>query len=230
MTRFTIKLRSIARRFGLLALIRPLFRNRSYEEEFGNAMLGEVRTGDVVWDVGANVGFYTRKFIDKVGPSGNVVAFEPAPSCFEILRQACGSGTLVNAALSDHAGNGFMEVFDQPQSGTHHLVAQPAPNSVPIKIIAGDEYEGPAPNVMKIDVEGFEGEVLEGMPRILADSRLRAIFLEVHFALLEQRGKGDAPLHIEQKLRSLGFQIKWLSDRSHLQALRHNQETNGSTD
>ena len=68
------------------------------------------------------------------------------------------------------------------------------------------------------------------MPRILADSRLRAIFLEVHFALLEQRGKGDAPLHIEQKLRSLGFQIKWLSDRSHLQALRHNQENDGSTD
>lgn len=70
MTRLGIKLRSIARRVGLLALIQPMFRGRTYEEEFGNAMLGEVRPGDVVWDVGANVGLYTRKFIDKVGPSG----------------------------------------------------------------------------------------------------------------------------------------------------------------
>jgi FkbM family methyltransferase len=228
MTRFGIKLRSLARRVGLLALIQPMFRGRTYEEEFGNAMLGEVRPGDVVWDVGANVGLYTRKFIDKVGPSGKVVAFEPAPTCFEILRRECASGTLVNAALSDRAGAGFMEVFDQPQSGTHHLVSEPAPNSVPIKIIAGDEYPGPTPNVVKIDVEGFEDEVLAGMPRILADPRLRAIFLEVHFALLEQRGKAEAPIQIERKLRSLGFQLKWLRDRSHLQALRYRQENHGS--
>jgi hypothetical protein len=79
---------------------------------------------------------------------------------------------------------------------------------------------------MKIDVEGFEDEVLEGMPRVLADPRLRAIFLEVHFKLLEQRGKAEAPIHIERMLQSLGFNTRWFKDRSHLQALRY-QEDNG---
>ena len=73
---------------------------------------------------------------------------------------------------------------------------------------------------MKIDVEGFEDEVLAGMSRTLADHQQRAIFPGIHFALLEQRGKPMAPMHIEHKLQALGFQTSWFRDRSHLKALR----------
>ncbi|NEQ84963.1 MAG: FkbM family methyltransferase [Moorea sp. SIO2I5] len=41
------------------------------------------------------------------------------------------------------------------------------------------------PNILKIDVEGFEIEVLKGMQTVLASSTLRAVFIEVHFKLLE---------------------------------------------
>ena len=216
----TIKARSILRRVGLLALVQRMRPGRLYEDEFGKALLNEVRPGDVVWDVGANVGFYTRRFLDRVGPTGSVVAFEPVPACYEILRRDCASAILVNTALSDHKGEGFIEAHIEPRNGTHHIVAQPTPTAVPIRLMAGDEYEGPRPNVMKIDVEGFEDEVLAGIQRILADRQLRAIFLEVHFALLEQRGKAMAPLLIERKLRTLGFLTSWFRDRSHLKALR----------
>src|SRR5208337_2172509 len=95
------------------------------------------------------------------------------------------------------------------RNGSHRLVSEPTDCSSPVRIIRGDEYDGPRPNVMKIDVEGFEEEVLTGMPRVLADPRLRAIFLEVHFALLEQRGKTTAPLRIERTLREYKFRTKW---------------------
>jgi FkbM family methyltransferase len=219
----TIKARSAARRIGILPLIQRLRSNAPYEHEFGAAMLGAILPGDVVWDVGANIGLYTRQFIDRVGPSGTVIAFEPEPACYEILRQECAGATLANVALGERAGSGFIEFHIEPRNGSHRLVNEPNDSSRPVRIIRGDEYDGPCPNLMKIDVEGFEEEVLMGMPRILADSRLREIFLEVHFAQLEQRGRATAPLRIEKTLETNSFRLKWFRDRSHLRAIRHAQ-------
>jgi hypothetical protein len=71
---------------------------------------------------------------------------------------------------------------------------------------------------VKIDVEGFEPEVIRGMPNVLRS--VRAAFVEVHFAILENRGMLQAPSDIVAELRSLGFTtIKWV-DASHIMALR----------
>jgi len=221
MNALTIKARSAARRIGLLPLIQRLRSNGPYEREFGLALLGAIRPGDVVWDVGANIGLYTRQFIERAGSSGKVIAFEPEPACYEILRRGCAQATLVNVALGERAERGFIEFHNEPGNGSHCIVSQPNDSSNPVTIVRGDDYDGPCPNVMKIDVEGFEEEVLMGMPRILANLRLREIFLEVHFAQLEQRGKATAPLRIEKMLREHKFRTKWFRDRSHLQAIRH---------
>ena len=72
---------------------------------------------------------------------------------------------------------------------------------------------GPVPNVMKIDVEGFEDEVLAGMPRILADRHLRAIFLESSFRVAgAARQGGSADSHSSESCDrsdsiSNGFEI-----------------------
>ena len=62
-----IKLRSIARRIGLTRAIVRIRGEAQYEERFSNAMLSAIYPGAVVWDVGANVGFYSAKFSDRVG-------------------------------------------------------------------------------------------------------------------------------------------------------------------
>lgn len=49
-------------------------------------MFEAIKPGDVIWDVGANVGYYTRKFSDSVGPAGQVFAFEPFPATAARLR------------------------------------------------------------------------------------------------------------------------------------------------
>jgi Methyltransferase FkbM domain len=52
----------------------------------------------------------------------------------------------------------------------------------------------PMPNVVKIDVEGYEPEVINGMPNIL--SNVRAAFIEVHFSILESKGMLQHPAAI----------------------------------
>jgi hypothetical protein len=75
------------------------------------------------------------------------------------------------------------------------------------------------PNLIKIDVEGHEGAVMDGMDGLLADRRLRCIGIEVHFGLLDERGEGGRPKSIEQTLIQHGFKVRW-TDRSHLLAVR----------
>ena len=65
-----------------------------------------ISSGDWVVDVGANVGHYTKKFSELVGPSGRVIAFEPVPTTFSLLsanteRFTHLNVTLINAAVSN---------------------------------------------------------------------------------------------------------------------------------
>ncbi|HWZ58637.1 MAG TPA: FkbM family methyltransferase, partial [Gemmatimonadaceae bacterium] len=68
-----------------------------------------VRPGDVVYDLGANVGFYTLLAARLAGPTGRVVAFEPVPRNLGYLRRhialnQCENVTVVAAAVSDRSG------------------------------------------------------------------------------------------------------------------------------
>ena len=88
-----------------------------------------------------------------------------------------------------------------------------------VSVIPGDSLvDLPLPNVVKIDVEGYEPEVIRGMANTLRC--VRAAFVEIHFAILEGRGMPQAPAEIVQSLRTLGFTtIRWV-DASHIMALR----------
>jgi len=89
---------------------------------------------------------------------------------------------------------------------------------VPVAICRGDTMcnrLGRIPNVIKMDVEGFEEEVLQGMGEILVSPLLRSILIEVHFMKLELRGRATAPIRIEKLLRKTGFATNWV-DASHL--------------
>jgi len=76
----TIRLRSLGRRLGIHRLVynirARLNPDRSYEDRCSKALQDTILPGDVVWDIGANVGFYTGKFCDLVGPHGHVIAFD----------------------------------------------------------------------------------------------------------------------------------------------------------
>ena len=75
------------------------------------------------------------------------------------------------------------------------------------------------PDVIKIDTEGFELEVIRGLHRTLRRPNLRALFVEVHFGQLKDRGLAKAPAKIEVLLETAGFRCNW-ADASHIVARR----------
>jgi len=87
MNSFLIKARTLARKSGLLKLINRLRPKQPYEDKFHQALAAAVHTGDVVWDVGANVGLYTEMFCEWTGPTGMVVAFEPGRESVAKIRE-----------------------------------------------------------------------------------------------------------------------------------------------
>jgi FkbM family methyltransferase len=228
MNKAIIKARSIARRIGLKRLYNRMAPQRSYEEKFHHEISAEVRQGDLIWDVGANVGLYTKIFAEGAGSTGRVFAFEPMPETYEKLCSQTRDYPWVQneqIALSDFDGSSRMLVGKTDRVGHLERFDGEASTgiSVEVSVMCGDSYlgkSGMTPNVLKIDVEGFEEEVLAGMKSLLAAPELRAVFLEVHFGILESRGRSEAPLRIEKLLRRNGLIPSWV-DGSHIVARRH---------
>jgi predicted methyltransferase len=73
---WAVGIRNLGRALGLNRRIAARLYGRGYETRYDNAFTACLRQGDVVWDVGANVGYYTRLFVGRVGDTGQVVAFE----------------------------------------------------------------------------------------------------------------------------------------------------------
>lgn len=197
-----------------------------YEERFSQSLLEAVRPGDCVWDVGANVGLYTAWLSDRVGPGGVVYAFEPAPACFqELVELGRANVQVLNMALGDVEGQMPLKVERDPLGATHSLVdgAEGCEHTVDVRVARGDDVVRELgirlPNVIKVDVEGFEEDVIRGLVSTLSRPECRAVFCEVHFAILERRGTKHAPASIEARLKGLGYVTRWI-DASHLSAVR----------
>jgi FkbM family methyltransferase len=171
---WVIKARSMARRAGVIGPINRFRPVESYEIRVREALTEEVRRGDVVWDVGAHVGVYTELFCNIVGPDGRVVAFEPlAVSCDRIRAKMldCPWLSVENVGLGNTDMIGHLvtrarsvETYVETQSDA----LEGDTNGVPVPICRGDTVGsrlGVVPNVVKVDAEGFEEEVLEGMER-----------------------------------------------------------------
>lgn len=197
----------------------------SYEERFGRDLLAAIASGDVVWDIGANVGLYSAKFLER--GAGGVVCFEPAPGALAQLDRRFGGTTpdarvrIVPAALSNARGVArFVANGDSP---VNKIATEVAEGTIEVQVMRGDaalaEFSLPSPQVIKVDVEGFELEVLEGLDAVLARDTVRSVFVEMHFALLHARGLDDAPARIVALLARHGFRASWI-DASHLRALR----------
>jgi FkbM family methyltransferase len=228
--RVETEVRSIARRWGVISLLsrlRAALRRREperYEARFREVLERTVGAADVVWDVGANVGVYAELFATRVGPRGLVCAFEPAPACFEALRkrlQPFSQARVFNFALGSTDGTLPLGLARDPLAPTHSFFG--GDRSLEVRVARADSLierrEVVPPNVIKIDVEGFEEEVLAGATELLRSPDVRAIFLEVHFGILDARGRKHAPASIVEKLRASGFSTRWV-DRSHLIATR----------
>ncbi|HEY3350319.1 MAG TPA: FkbM family methyltransferase [Thermoanaerobaculia bacterium] len=156
------------------------------------ALVGTLRPGQLFFDIGANVGYYTVLGSRLVGQSGSVLAFEPVLrnlSCLHrhLILNDCRNVSVVAAACSNSlalanfsAGSNFATGYLEPTSELESLPDPSRWTLVPTVTVDGVAVRiGASPDVIKIDVEGAELDVLRGAEAVLKAKHPR-IFLSIH--------------------------------------------------
>ncbi len=151
-----------------------------------------VKPGDVVWDIGANVGLFSFAAAGLAGASGRVLAVEADTQLVDLLRRSaaldapgCAPVDTLCVAVSGEVGLARFHVAERSRA-TNHLEGGGSTqtggtrHSYPVVTVTLDwllEMQG-APNVVKIDVEGLERRLLEGASQLLERVRPR-LMIEV---------------------------------------------------
>ena len=158
-----------------------------YEPYLTDLMLSKIKNGDVVLDIGANIGYDTVLFADKVGKKGKVIAIEPDPVNFEILQKNIKENKLFNVVAVQAAvgnENKKMKIYESKTNyGDHRLweeTLRPAGTfldreALPVFCRRLDdllkELEFTKIDFIKMDVQGFEPLVIEGGKEIIEKNR-----------------------------------------------------------
>jgi FkbM family methyltransferase len=151
------------------------------------ATLVEVlQPGDVFYDLGANVGFFTLLAARLVGPTGRVIAFEPDPRNAATLRGNIDANDfdnvqIIEQGVSEQSGTMSFMLADSTAS---HFVGDGAAvaGTTPVPVTSLDDFltDGvPAPTVLKLDIEGEEVRALRGAARLLRTHR-PTVICEAH--------------------------------------------------
>lgn len=185
--------------------------------------VAELQVDDVVWDIGANIGIYTCIAADFLS-DGQVVAFEPHPGNVSSLKKNIATNDIDNVdvqslALSDEDGTTELHVTGSVGGlGLHSLTTGKGNETLDIETRQGDSLitDGETvPSVIKIDVEGAEGKVIDGMTEILSDPICRVVYCEVHGSKSLSNSTHDfgyTPEMVEEQLREAGFSLEVVDD------------------
>lgn len=179
--------------------------------------IAHFRAGEILVDVGANVGMYTVWSAKTRGV--RVFAFEPESQNFALLNKNIvlnGLGHLVKAfpvALSDHSGLGDLHLSSFTIGGSCHSLDErvdfrhdamtPAYSQGCVSMTLDELIDAgrvPVPDYIKLDVDGFEPKVIRGARRVLGAGKVKSLLIEVNRNL---------PDHLEmiEQLGTLGFRF-----------------------
>jgi FkbM family methyltransferase len=182
-------------------------------------LLSEVQADETFWDVGASLGLYSV-FVGLVLTEGEVVAFEPHPQDARFtsrnlrLNGLDDRSEVVEVALASERGRA--ELQNEPRRTGRQLTTERGSSpTVTVTTHAGDtlvaERGLPTPDVMKIDVEGAEGEVIGGLSNVLAETPPRLIYCEIH---TEKIGEfGTTVDQFTATLKEYGYALEELESR-----------------
>ena len=189
-----------------------------YEMRESNLVRRLLRPGDTFIDVGANLGWFSVLAAMQVGSGGRVVAFEPSSSMRIRLLRSISLNQVNNvrveaAALSDEDGTAFLTGATTENSGLATIMNGNvfSDNDMPEEVatIRFDDYwrshiSGQI-RLFKIDVEGAELKVLQGMTELLQSGLCDSLMVEISDARL--RNAGMSAKQTMQLLRSFGYQL-----------------------
>jgi FkbM family methyltransferase len=202
-----------------------------WEPWLTNVLSDLIQAGMTVVDIGANIGYYTLLAASKVGSSGKVIAFEASPDIYDILWKNINvNGLMEQVSLVNKAA--FSETkklrFGQVKNlqGSSSVVNFPDSlleryrdevTYIEVEAISLDEYFANHPtsiDVIKIDAEGSEPYIFQGMKQILKNNPTISIVFE--FSLWHIKSTGLDPRLMLEELLSYGFNLRVIEHSAEL--------------
>lgn len=191
-----------------------LVRCGEYEPETEQMFRDLLRPGDCFLDVGANEGYFTALGASLVGDIGRVVAVEPQGKLCDIIEINVSlngeKATVVHGALGGVDGQ-ECELFLYPSlnTGASSILHKPKlyRHIEKTTFVNPEDLLGDRPffNLVKVDVEGFEGKVVDSLEPLLQAGKIRLLVLDYHAAILTAN-RVD-PKEIESRIVSAGMSL-----------------------
>jgi FkbM family methyltransferase len=178
----------------------------TYERHVQQLFCERIRPGDVVFDVGANVGFFTLLASKLAGPTGHVYAFEPLPRNLYYLEQHIRLNGLTNVTVQSvaiAATTGSARFRIGPHASMGQLTEA---GDLKVMTTSLDELTNAnvrRPNFIKMDIEGAESDALQGASKLLGSTGL-TIVLSTHGHVQQER--------CWSALQNAGFDLQLLRD------------------
>lgn len=176
-----------------------------------------LRRGQTFVDVGAHVGYFTVLASKRVGDTGRVFAVEPEARNLELLwlnleRNACSNVVVVPHAASSAPGSATLELHAD-NSGAHRLASPDGPGPL-VECVRLDDVIEPPLDIVKVDAQGYDHEVVDGLGQALAASGHAVVIVEL--SLTELATRGIAPATVLEGYIDRGFAISTLDYRGQL--------------
>lgn len=230
-------MQTLARREGLLwsldlgeTIDLWIYLTGSFQRPSVDALRRLIRPGDVVLDIGANIGAHTLFIARAAGPTGQVHAFEPTPFAFQKLRRNLELNPLLGASVQAHqlelvapgAASSLSEIYSswplEPTGKVHPCHGGALMATTGAAITTLDAFCSSHPirrvDVIKLDVDGHECGVLGGAQHLLRTQR-PAMILEISPCVYA----AAAPHRFEDFIEILKALDYRLLDETHFQPL-----------
>lgn len=195
----------------------------AYEKPLGSFLRRQLKTGDIVVDVGANIGVHTLHMAKLISPNGLVYAFEPNPEAHDRLLRNIQLNHLTNVLVQSQAlgampGSAILRGGSRDERNPGSASLRPGVHSageVQVEVDTLDNVArnlGMAPTLVKVDIEGFEMSFLEGALATLGQYR-PLIITELTDVYL--RDAGASAGEVVETLTALGYDLRTLDSRGH---------------
>ena len=175
-----------------------------------------LKEGDIVLDIGANIGYYVLLEAREIGDKGHIFAVEPIPSNIEILKKnvelnGYENVETFNFAFGEKKSTDSLFLSDMSNQASllkSSVLKESGFGEIKVNIETVDDFlkDKKCPNFIRMDVEGYESNILRGAVNTLKNKNLSKLFLEVHIV---QMGVGDTRF-LFSVLKEHGFEIEFI--------------------
>lgn len=182
--------------------------NEEFSPEITDVLKKNVKKGDTVVDIGAHIGYFTIILSDLVGNDGKVIAFEPNPITFSILKKNIETNSLSNVilenlAISDIESEQYIKESNESAGSS---IDKNYTDGIKINTITLDKYfENKEINFIKMDVQGSEFNILNG--GIKTFKKKPKCIIEIHPTIFDSKGEKISSKEIINMLKNCNYNI-----------------------